>query len=68
MSIKILSLGTIGIKERIGSYIREHGSEMAIAGIMTTILVGTAAAALQGTACTHSQIAIIIRERIIRVR
>jgi hypothetical protein len=45
MSIKILSLGTIGIKELIGSYIREHGSEMAIAGIMTTILVGIAALA-----------------------
>ena len=40
MSIKILRLGTIGIKELIGSYIREHGSEIAIAGIMTTILVG----------------------------
>ena len=45
MSIKILSLGTIGIKELIGSHIREHGSEMAIAGIMTTILVGIAALA-----------------------
>ena len=45
MSIKILSLGTIGIKELVGSYIREHGSEIAIAGIMTTILVGIAALA-----------------------
>jgi hypothetical protein len=45
MSIKVLSLGTIRIKELTGSYIREHGSEIAIAGIMTTILVGIAALA-----------------------
>ena len=46
MSIKILRLGTTGIKqELIGFYIREHGSEIAVAGIMTTILVGIAALA-----------------------
>lgn len=45
MSIKILRLGTTGIKQEIGFYIREHGSEIAVAGIMTTILVGIAALA-----------------------
>ena len=48
MSIKILRLGTIGIKELIGSYIREHGSEIAIAGIMTTILVGIGSVSYRG--------------------
>jgi succinate dehydrogenase hydrophobic anchor subunit len=44
MSIK-LSLGTTGMKEVIGTYIREHSSEIAIVGIMTTVLVGVAALA-----------------------
>jgi succinate dehydrogenase hydrophobic anchor subunit len=45
MSIKVLRLGTTGMKHIIGSYVREHGSEIAIAGIMTTVLVGIAALA-----------------------
>ena len=31
-----------GVKDLIGSYIREHSSEIAIVGIMTTILAGVA--------------------------
>jgi hypothetical protein len=45
MSIKVLRLGTTGIKLAIGSYIREHGNEIVIAGIMTAVLVGVAAMA-----------------------
>ncbi|MFZ0328695.1 MAG: hypothetical protein WBP64_02630 [Nitrososphaeraceae archaeon] len=45
MSIKVLRLGTTGMKQIIGSYVREHGSEIAIVGIMTTVLVGIAALA-----------------------
>jgi hypothetical protein len=41
MSIK-LSLRTAGLKELMGSYIREHSSEIAIVGIMTTVLAGVA--------------------------
>ena len=45
MSIKVFSLGTIGVRHQIESYVREHGSELAIGGIMTAILVGVAALA-----------------------
>lgn len=41
MSIK-LTLRTAGLKDLIGSYIREHSSEIAIVGIMTTVLAGVA--------------------------
>ncbi len=41
MSIK-LGLRTHGMKDLIGYYIREHTSEMAIVGIMTTVLAGVA--------------------------
>lgn len=41
MSIR-LSLRTAGLKDLIGSYIREHSSEIAIVGIMTTVLAGVA--------------------------
>jgi len=44
MSIK-LGLKTTGMKHLVGSYIREHSSEIAIVGIMTTVLVGVAALA-----------------------
>jgi hypothetical protein len=44
MSIKI-RLGTVGIKDLIGSYIREHRNEIIIVGIMVTILVGVTALA-----------------------
>ena len=43
MSIKITL--TVGIKDLIGSYIREHGNEIAIVGIMTAVLVGVTALA-----------------------
>lgn len=43
MSIKILRLGTTGMKDIVGSYIREHSNEMAIVGIMTAVLVGITA-------------------------
>jgi hypothetical protein len=38
-------LGTVGIKDLIRSYIREHSNEIAIVGIMTTVLVGVTALA-----------------------
>lgn len=41
MSIK-LSLRTAGLKDLVGSYVREHSSEIAIVGIMTTVLAGVA--------------------------
>ena len=41
MSIK-LSLRTPWLKDMIGSYIREHSSEIAIVGIMTIVLAGVA--------------------------
>lgn len=43
MSIKILRLGTTGIKDILGSYLREHGSEIAIVGVMTAVIVGITA-------------------------
>jgi hypothetical protein len=42
MSIK-LGLRTIGIKDLVGTYIREHSGEIAIVGIMVTIIVGVTA-------------------------
>jgi hypothetical protein len=47
MSINILSLGTIGIKDVLKwdvlkSYVREHASEMVIVGIMFGISVSIA--------------------------
>ena len=47
MSIKI-RLGTVGIKDLIGSYIREHSNEIAIVGIMTAVLVGVTALSYWG--------------------
>ena len=47
MSIK-LSLRTPWLKDMIGSYIREHSSEIAIVGIMTTVLAGVAVIADRG--------------------
>lgn len=45
MSLKFRSLGTTGTKDLITSYVREHINEIAIAGIMTAILVGITALA-----------------------
>lgn len=42
MSIK-LGLRTVGIKDLVGTYIREHSGEIAIVGIMVTIIVGVTA-------------------------
>jgi hypothetical protein len=42
MSISFLGLGTIGMKNALKSYIREHASEMAIVGIMLGISVSAA--------------------------
>ena len=42
MSINFLGLGTIGIKDVLKSYIREHASEMVIVGIMFGISVSVA--------------------------
>ena len=42
MSLNFKSLGRTGIKELLGSYIREHSSEMVIVAITGTILVGVA--------------------------
>ena len=44
MSIK-LGLRTVGIKDLVGSNIREHSSEIAIVGIMVAILAGVTALA-----------------------
>jgi hypothetical protein len=41
MSLK-LSIGKTGIKELLGTYLREHSSEIVIFAITTTILVGVA--------------------------
>ena len=42
MSINILNLGTIGIKDVLKSYVREHASEIVIVGIMFGISVSIA--------------------------
>jgi hypothetical protein len=47
MSINLLNLGTLGIKDVLKwdilkSYVREHGSEMVIVGLMFGISVGVA--------------------------
>jgi glycerol uptake facilitator-like aquaporin len=42
MSINILNLGTIGIKDVLKSYVREHASELVIVGIMFGISVSIA--------------------------
>jgi glycerol uptake facilitator-like aquaporin len=42
MSINFLGLGTIGIKDVLKSYVREHASEMVIVGIMFGISVSIA--------------------------
>jgi hypothetical protein len=42
MSISFLSLGTIGMKNALKSYMREHASEMAIVGIMLGISASVA--------------------------
>jgi hypothetical protein len=42
MSINFLGLGTIGIKDVLKSYVREHASEMVIVGIMFGISVSVA--------------------------
>jgi hypothetical protein len=39
MSIK-LGLRTTGIKDLVTSYVKEHSNEIAIVGIMTTVLAG----------------------------
>jgi hypothetical protein len=45
MSIKLLRLGTIGMKDVVGTYVREHSGEIAIVGIMTAVLAGVTALA-----------------------
>jgi hypothetical protein len=45
MSLNFKSLGRTGIKALVGSYIREHRSEIVIFAITTTMLVGVAALA-----------------------
>ena len=57
MSIK-LTLRTAGLKDLIGSYIREHSSEIAIVGIMTTVLAGVAVL-VTGISCMHSPTVVI---------
>jgi hypothetical protein len=42
MSLSFLQLGRNGIKDLIGSYVREHSSEIVICGIATAILMGVA--------------------------
>lgn len=42
MSINILNLGTTGVKDLIGSYVRGHASEMAIVAIVFAISISIA--------------------------
>jgi glycerol uptake facilitator-like aquaporin len=42
MSINFLGLGTIGTRDVLKSYVREHASKMVIIGIMFGISVGVA--------------------------
>jgi hypothetical protein len=42
MSISILKLGTIGIKDGFKWYVRTHANEMAIVGVMIAISVTVA--------------------------
>jgi len=42
MSISFLSLGSVGIRDLIRSYVVEHSSEMVIVGIVIAISAGIA--------------------------
>jgi hypothetical protein len=46
MPLSALNLGTTGIKDLIGSYIRGHTSEIAIVGIVFAITVSIAILAI----------------------
>ena len=45
MSIRFMGFGVGGIKDLVGSYVREHSSEIVIVGVMTAVLVGVTAVA-----------------------